>query len=355
MAEPIRTGGGNVVYVQEIEALTAIAPRRAGSEAERRAARHIEKRLEEQGREVWMEPTRVRPNWPITHLLQVTLGIIGSVLSVYHPLTGLALAAAATVSALGEFTGAFALARLLTPARASQNVVSDQDTDKPGLIVLVAHYDAPREGMLAGPRLARIWPRAIFWSLVIITLCAIGRVLGFDAIWFTVIQFVPTVILIASFPAFTDSAIADTSEGRADNAAGAAIALELANKRLEHFDLMLVFTGASAEYGLGMRPWLKQHRKELDAEASAVICLDNFMSDDPLYAEKEGPVFTSRLHPTLDDLASESATAFVSRELSDAYLSRSAGLPTLRVCGGGVEFVSELLERIDAEIGPRLA
>src|SRR4051812_32679418 len=163
MAETIRTGGGNVGFVQEIDALTAISPRRAGSEAERRAARHIEKRLEEQGRDVWMEPTRIRPNWPVTHLIHVAFGIVGSVLAVYQPLTGLVLAAAATVSAMGEFTGAFPLARLLTPSRASQNVVSDQDSDKPGLVVLVAHYDAPREGMLAGPRVASIWPRAIFW------------------------------------------------------------------------------------------------------------------------------------------------------------------------------------------------
>src|SRR3954469_17916081 len=104
MAETIRTGGGNVGFVQEIEALTAIAPRRAGSEAERRAARHIEKRLEEQGREVWMEPTRVRPNWPVTPLIPVAPGHGGQRLSGFPPLTGLALAAAATVSALGEFT-----------------------------------------------------------------------------------------------------------------------------------------------------------------------------------------------------------------------------------------------------------
>src|SRR4051812_24669403 len=160
MAETNRTGGGNAGVVQEIDTLTAIAPRRAGSEGERRAARHIEKRLDELGRDVWMEPTRIRPNWPLTHLIHVVLGVVGSVLAVYHPLTGLLLTGAATVSALGELTGAFPLARLLTPSRASQNVVSDQDTDKPGLIVLVAHYDAPREGMLAEPRMARIWPRA---------------------------------------------------------------------------------------------------------------------------------------------------------------------------------------------------
>src|SRR4051812_7351473 len=251
MGESKRSGGGNVGVVQEIDSLAQIGPRRAGSEPERRAARHIEQRLEDLGREAWLEPTRVRPAFWLTHLIHAVAGIVGSVLSVYQPLAGLIIVLAATVSALGDFAGAFHLVRLLTPARASQNVVSDEDTDKPGLIVLVAHYDAPRAGMLAGPRLARVWPRAIFWSLLVVAICAIGRVLGIDATWFTVIQFIPTVILIASFPAFMDSAIADTIDGPADNAHGVAIALELANKRLEHFDLMLVFTGASAEFGLG--------------------------------------------------------------------------------------------------------
>src|SRR5436190_18762789 len=196
MAEPIRSRGGNVGYEQEIDALRSIGPRRAGSEGERRAARHLQKRLEEIGREAHVEPTRVRPQLALAHLVHAVAGIVGSVLSVYAPLPGLIVAAAATISAFGELTGTFHLVGALTPARASQNVVSDEDEGKPGLLILVAHYDAPREAMIFGPRL-RIWPRAIFWSLVVVTVCAAGRLIGLDANWFTVIQFIPTVILIA--------------------------------------------------------------------------------------------------------------------------------------------------------------
>jgi hypothetical protein len=340
---------------QETDSLAAIAPRRAGSEAERRAARHLEKRLQEMGREVSLEPTRIRPAFWLAHLIHAVLGIVGSVLSVYQPLAGLVITVLAVVSALGDFTGTFQLARLFAPARASQNVTSDEDTGKPGLVVLVAHYDAPRGGMLTGPRLARLWPRALFWSLVVICVCAVARVIGIDAVWLTAVQYIPTVILIAMTPLFADAGLSDTTDGRADNAEGVAIALALANKDLEHFDVMLVFTGGSANDGLGMQPWLKRHRKELESEATAVICLDNFESDEPRYAEREGPVIASRMHPTLDDLASEDATRFNSRELSDAFLARAAGLPTLRISGGDTRFVAGLLDRIDAEIGPRLA
>jgi Iap family predicted aminopeptidase len=128
---------------------------------------------------------------------------------------------------------------------------------------------------------------------------------------------------------------------------------------------MLVFTGASAHFGLGMRDWLKRHRKQLDPEATAVISLDNIGGGEVAFSTKEGPIFASRMHPTLSELAGElGAERFESREVSDAYLARSAGLPALRISTtepgtadpDGVarvcEFTGALLERIDGEIGP---
>lgn len=370
MGEPNRTRGGNVGTVNENDVVASIGPRRAGSEAERRAARAIQQRLTELGRESGLEPIRIRPNFALAHLVHAVAGVVASVLSVYVPTAGLILAAAATVSAIGDLTGSFHLARSLTPLRASQNVVSDENGDKPGLIVLVAHYDAPRTGMLADRRL-RWWPRALVVSLGVITLATLGRLAGIDATPFTIVQFIPTVVLIAMTPVFADTAISETAEGNADNAAGVAAALRLAEShsgRLRHFDLMLLFTGASSDSGLGMREWLKRHRKQLDAEATAVISLDDIASGETRFAVEEGAVFASHMHPTLVEIASElDAVAYESHEASDAYLARSAGLPTLRVSapdGDEVspetftrvcDFAAALLRKIDDEIGPRLA
>jgi hypothetical protein len=291
------------------------------------------------------------------------------------PLAGFALVALATVSAFGDLTGSFHLVRLLTGARASQNVVSDEDTGKPGLLVLVAHYDAPRGGMLLDPRL-RLWPVVFLWSLVVIAACALLRVLGLEATWLTIIQFIPTVILIAACPLFVDVALSQPREGLNDNASGVATVLRLAEQyggRLEHFDLMVVFTGGSAHFALGMRDWLRRHRAELELEATAFISVDAVGAGTPHYATKEGPVLTSRLHPTLVKLCAddEAGAPFVSRELSDAYAARAAGLPAIRISSrsdkGAVadevdtdalarsyEYLSGLVERIDGEIGPRL-
>jgi hypothetical protein len=328
----------------------------------------LEHRLSELGRDVTLEPTRVRPNFGVTHLVHAVAGVVASVLSVYVPAAGLLLALVATASAFGDLTGSFHLVRRLTPLRASQNVVSDETGDKPGVIILAAHYDSPLEGMLQGGRL-RAWPRALIIALGVITLCCLGRMIGINALGFTVIQFIPTVVLIAMTPLFADAALAEPGNSAADNAAGVAVALELADShstRLKFFDLMLALTGASAQSGQGMREWLRRHRKDLDPEATAVICLDNIAGGEPAYATKEGAVFSSRMHPTLIEIAREvGAESFESHEMSDAYLTRSAGLPTLRISttepgdpdalDAVREFTGRLLEQIDAEIGPELS
>jgi hypothetical protein len=311
----------------------------------------------------------------LTHLVHAVAGIVGSVLAVYVPVAGFALVALATVSAFGDLTGTFHLTRLVTGARASQNVVSDEDTGKPGLLVLVAHYDAPRGGMLLEPRL-RAWPVVFFWSLAVIAACALLRVFGLEATWLTIIQFIPTVVLIAACPLFVDVALSHPREGLNDNASGVATVLGLAARyggTLEHFDLMVVFTGGSAHFALGMRDWLRGHRAELEPEATAFISVDAVGAGTPHYATKEGPVFASRLHPTLLQLCAddEAGAPFASRELSDAYAARAAGLPAIRISaqtdkGAGAdqidadalarsyEYLSGLIERIDREIGPRL-
>src|SRR5881409_4520283 len=115
MAEPIRSGGGNVGRVQEVDNLRTIAPRLAGSEGERRASRHLQKRLEELGRTAEIEPMRVRPGFALTHAIHAVAGVVASVLAVYKPGVGFFVAALTAVSALGDLTGTFYLVRSLTP------------------------------------------------------------------------------------------------------------------------------------------------------------------------------------------------------------------------------------------------
>jgi hypothetical protein len=138
--------------LREIEELVGFQGRVAGTDAERRAAEHLAGRLRDLGREAEVEPISVHPSWALTHLLHALLAVVGSVLSVPAPALGVGLLAFAALSTLGDLTGTLYLVRRITGRRASQNVVSPEGGEKPGLLVLVAHYDAGRGGSIFSPR-----------------------------------------------------------------------------------------------------------------------------------------------------------------------------------------------------------
>jgi Zn-dependent M28 family amino/carboxypeptidase len=224
-----------------------------------------------------------------------------------------------------------------------------------------------------------------FWSVMAVLVFAMLRLIGLEGTFVTVLQFIPTVLLILAVPLFADIALSEVVPGANDNASGVATVLRLAERyggRLEHFDVAVVFTGAEEGFALGMRNWIKRNHDELDAETTAVIAVDMAGYGTPRFATKEGLVFGSRFHPTLVEIAEgiDGAEPYQSRSISDAYQARAAGLPALRVTslpGSGAaphyhlptdtpdrldhealertyEFCCELIERIDAEIGPRL-
>ena len=391
-----------------IEDLTAIEGRWGGSDAERRAARYLEQQLGELGREARSEPTRVRPNFPVTHVIHALLAIAGSVVSVEVPLVGAALVLLAAVSTFGDLTGTFQLVRRLTAGRASQNVVSEESSDRPGTLVLVAHYDAGRTGAVHGPRvterravLGKLIRRPIggwsifFWSLIGVMVCCLLRVIGLEPMLLTVIQFLFTVVLISSVPLLADIALSGAVPGANDNASGVATVLRLAERYggdLDHFDVWVVFTGAQESFMLGMKAFLKAHRHELPRERTIFLNVDQVGHGTVRWAAKDGLIFGQRFHPTLlrlcEQIAEEDeeedrygARSFVSRSASDAHAARSAGYPSISISTlnaldyaphhhlpGDVperideealerafRFCSELIELLDEEVGPDLS
>lgn len=387
---------------RDIEELVAFEGRWPGTDAERRAAGHLAERLKAIGREALVEPVPVWPSYPLAHTLHALLAIAGSVVSVGEPALGLALVAVAAVSAFGDLTGSFHLARRLFGRRSSQNVFSPEDTDKPGRLVLVAHYDAARTGAVfsrralerraaLGKRLHRtIGPFEPFlWSIVAVLACVALRLAGVSGTGLTVVQLVPTVALIASVPLLVDIALSPVVPGANDNASGVATALRLAERYgggLEHFDLWVVLTGAEEAFGQGMAGWLREHAHELDRERTAVLCIDKVGAGTVRYLTKEGFAVALRYHPALLELCGEVAAGgdgarpYASRSLTDAHIARARGYPAVSIaCLNALDyyphyhqptdtpdkvepealervygFCAELIELIDTRIGPHL-
>lgn len=393
--------------VRTIEELTGFEGRWAGSDAERRAAGYLKEGLESLGREVEVQPTSVRPNYPVTHVIHALLAIVGSVLSVEVPIAGAALVLLAVISTLGDLTGSFHLARRLTGRRASQNVLSREDEGKPGTLVLVAHYDAARTGAVFGPRinerravLGKLIRRPIgpwepfFWSLVAVLVACLMRVIGIEAMWLTVLQFIFTVVLIASVPLLADIALSGAVPAANDNASGVATVLRLAERhggKLEHFDLWLLFTGAQETQLLGMRGFLKANKQDLPRDRTVFVNVDQAGHGTVRWATKEGNLFAQKYHPSLLPICEEiaeddedghyGARSYVSRSAGDAHAARTAGYPAVSIATlnsldysphhhlpsdtpanideAALErafgFCSELIDRIDHEIGPDLS
>jgi hypothetical protein len=396
---------------EEIEAIVAHEGRAAGTDAERRAAGHIARRLRALGREGELEPIVVRPRFALTHVLHAVVAIVGSVVSVSSPPVGAALVLLAAFSTYGDLTGRFLLFRRLTARRASQNVVSTEGGEKPGVLVLLAHHDAAHTAGVFRPRSverrARIGRRirrpfglaeVFFLSLILLLACTLVRLATGESVVLGLIQLVPTAALIASVPLMLDIHFGQVVPGANDNASGVATVLALAERygdRLEHFDLWCVFPGSEEAQALGMREWLRRHRGELDPARTLFVDLDKVGAGTVHYARREGLVFPlaydERLVGLCEQVAREAAPsedrgpraparAYVARTTGDAAAARARGMraisisclnelgypPRYHAPGDTPEhledaaldeafaFSATLLERIDAELGPEL-
>jgi Peptidase family M28 len=384
----------------DIDALVDVGRRAPGSDAERRAAAYLQRRLERLGRDVEVESVDVWPAWPLAYAILAAVAVIGSVLSVSAAALGAALA---LVAALLTFLDAAVLLptlRRLLGRRASQNVVSWDDGDKPGSLLLVAHYDAGRGGIALGQKaetrraafgnLVRrpIGPlEPLFWAQVAVVVCCVLRLAGLSGLLLTVVQFIPTVLLIVAAALLLDIALSPTKAGENDNATGAALALRLAERfgggRLDHFDVHVILTGGQKAVAAGSRSFLKRHKRELGRERTVILNLDAVGSGTVRYTSREGPIVAIKSHPQLVQLCraiaedDEDENAFgarpmVNRSPSDGYAARAAGLPAITIgCRGRLDYVparvdaeaieraeafcAELIRRLDAEVGPDLA
>jgi hypothetical protein len=393
---------------QEMQELVDFEARGPATDAERRAAGHLATRLRELGRDAEVEPIRVFPNYGLTHVIHALLGIVGSVISITSPLAGTVIVLVAAASAALDLTGTLSPVRRLTGARASQNVVSREDGGKPGTLILTAHYDASRAGAIFGRRiserraaLGKLIRRPIgifepyFWSLIVLLACCTLRLVGIEGFVLTIVQFVPTIVLIVAVPLFADIALSGVVPGAADNASGVATVLRLAERYgddLDHLDVWVLFPGAEEALLSGMREWLRKHRGELDRTRTIFLNIDTVGTGTVRYATKEGFVVAYSYHPTLVQLCRQiqvededenryGARPMKSRTGTDATAARSRGFPAISIsCRNALDyephehqatdtidnvdpaalerafgFCSELIELIDERIGPDLA
>lgn len=353
-------GGNSNGMAETIRDICDFGGRWPGTNAERETANYIAGRLRKIGREVEVEPIRVRPDYGIVHAIHALLAVAGSVISIYAAPIGVVILLFTVLSTFGDLTTRFYLVRRLMPARASQNVFSRQES--PGAkatLVLCAHHDSARSGLifrLISGRFARLFARrfntslapylSLFAAMVILLALATLRMAGLDSTAVTAAQFAFTILTLISISLQIDVALSDPVPGANDNASGVAVVMELLRRfkgsQLKNLNICALFPGAEEGLMLGIREWIRVHGSEFDPSTTYFLNIDNVGGGTPRYISKEGFIFLfdydSRLIEICDVIAEEEAgkegpsvLPFKLRTCSDGLVPLLAGYPAITV------------------------
>ncbi|HKG35779.1 MAG TPA: M28 family peptidase [Solirubrobacterales bacterium] len=311
-----------------IEKLCSFRGRWPGTDAERRAANWLAERLRSMGRRADVEPTYVHPEYSLVLALHLVLAVGGGLLALAFAPAGFALVLlAATSFYLDQNTRLYILRRLFF-RRTSQNVVSPgSNPAAPARLVLSAHYDAAKTGLVFSPRstiaarrLTERWRlllgpmRLMFWVCIVPLLLIAGlRMAGIDAPWLDVAQLMPTFGGLIGIGLLVDIAFSRVVPGAYDNASGVAGVLAAAAALDEdppaNLDVWIVFPGAEEANAEGMARWFAAHRKEIDPERTFFLNLDSLSYGHPHYLVSEGAVVSYRMDRRLLQLCEAVAEA----------------------------------------------
>ena len=245
----------------------------ACTDAERRAALALVRRLRRARRSPRVEARWLRPRWPAWQALFAVAGVVGAVLSVDHPVAGLIVAAAAFGLSVAHGRGMLPLGR----ARATQDVVAPPREPRDVALIVLAAVDRPRTSVLGRVPAALEWLQG---ALALTVALAGARAAGADGTLLSAAQLVPAVAALVAAAALLDGVVAPAAE--ADTAAAdAAIATARDAPWTE-----VVFVGAGE---LGLRARLRGERR---APETTVL----------LWLEPAARPWWRSAHPTLAEI-----------------------------------------------------
>lgn len=371
----------------------------AGSDAERRAALAFAARLRAGGRAVTVETDWVRPRWELAHALHAGLGVVASLVAVSAPAVGLGLALVALLSLLLDLGGRAFLLRRLTPERATQNVVAgalapanvsgagdgtagaagadaddaDVSRDAPAIrVILTAHADAPRGGLLRRLALRRAaragggrLPGPFAWLALVlagVAGCAGARLAGAEGSALGAIQLAPTLVLLVALGLLVDAALARPVAGGAGAVvsprggaapgatgaggvaeSGAPAVLLAAVQALDaspprRLAIEAVLAGAGSGQALGFRAYLRRRRPPPEHNVVIEIAAAD-AATAPTWWTSDGALLPLRYHPRLVALAAAAAADEPAlgargrrgRSLGAALRARQRRIPAIRL------------------------
>ncbi|MDW5598626.1 M28 family peptidase [Conexibacter stalactiti] len=333
----------------DVERLAAMTRDSAGA-GERAAAAWVAERLRAAGvQEVRSEPFRYTPTY--THAYALHAGAIGAAAALGGR-GGRLLALAALASHELDVSGRRQWLRRWLPAGEGANVVGRLPARGPrrATLLLVAHHDAARTGLIWHPALsrggaaARLRRRAMEpagWPFALAALAAAsgtraGRALG-------------GTLAAATVALMADVHRSPTVPGASDNATGVAALLALAG-RLAHdppdgLETIVLSSGCEEPGMGGMAAFLAAHGDTLDRATTFVLGLDTLGAGEPIVARAEGVLlphtYAARDNDLVDAAARRAGLPPPQRWRIGAYtdpiLARFAGLRAVSLLSVGAD------------------
>jgi len=281
------------------------------SEGERWASKYIQGVMDKAGLENQVETFRSPRTFGYAYMFIFGVSVLGGLLACSCGFTAFVLTVLAAVLLYGENTCRGWVSRIL-PREESQNVVGriPPRGEERRKVVLSAHYDTSRSGLLFHPRvvgrfrtLSMLTFLAVFGLPVFIVLgglfwsCLFGFLRGVAALWLVVMWGLLLHREVYGMNLY----------GANDNASGVGVALSLAGKLaakpLQNTEVWVAATG-SEEAGLtGMTAFLARHRNEL--EDALIVNLDHVGVGQIKYVTGEGMIKALPSDPELLMLSAE--------------------------------------------------
>ncbi len=332
----------------DMEYLAGELPHRgANTDAERAAAEYIRNRFSEYTPDTDIDDFYSIDSHYYLFASYYAEFFIVSLVAFWLPRVALCYGAVVFLAYLCEFMGYRTFSRLL-PRFETQNVVARFLATRPKwLFVISAHYDSPRDGVLANPRFLP-WLRTAHQAVVVCMLlvlltCATESVGIFDntaipvnlVVRWTAVGF----LLCAAFALFHSALHGEFVRGANGNASGVAALLDLAERiaqrPLEEADVWLVATGSKETWMNGMHHFVKSHSP--DPETAYFLNIEYVGAGQLHYVTGEGMLHVFPSSPEFLAAAQAVADAYgatphrLRAVPSDALIPLARGFKTMSI------------------------
>ena len=284
---------------QDLNTLSEVGHRYAGSEGERAMLHQVKSLLPEdtaaqiEGFVAYTSPAFVVGSH--------SLALLGAgLLGFFHPLAAAVLCAAITMSLAAEGTGRLSIMRWVLPKSASYNLHLNYEAKRPlGSLVITAPLDTPRWRPGRPAWLIRPLKAVLVAALVVTAILALRSM---AEPWGRPTQgmYIASLLVLGAAVAFTAVAhrrVGGIREDASGPAALLALARRLQAAPVDDLDVWVVFTGCSHAYQNGMHAFLAMRGSRLK-DPVLVIAVDEPGRGELGAVVSEGPLWPQHHRPT---------------------------------------------------------